>query len=62
VRVPLAPPLVRHLSMVYPRERMHSRLVSSFIRSAAAHLRASCAEASEPAGPREALEHTSAAS
>lgn len=31
VRVPLAPPLIRNLSVVYPRERIHSGLVTRFI-------------------------------
>jgi DNA-binding transcriptional LysR family regulator len=31
VRVPLAPRLTRHLSVVYPKERFHSRLVNSFV-------------------------------
>ena len=33
-RIPLAPPLLRHLSVVYPKERIHSRVVSEFIRFA----------------------------
>ncbi len=32
VRVPLAPPLIRHLSVVYPKERMQSKVVSAFVR------------------------------
>lgn len=31
VRVPLDPPLIRNLSVVYPRERIHSGLVKRFI-------------------------------
>jgi DNA-binding transcriptional LysR family regulator len=31
VRIPLAPPLIRNLSVVYPRERIHSGLVNRFI-------------------------------
>jgi DNA-binding transcriptional LysR family regulator len=31
VAVPLAPRLTRHLSVVYPKERFHSRLVSGFV-------------------------------
>ena len=31
VRIPLDPPLVRHLSVVYPKERFHSKLVSGFV-------------------------------
>ena len=32
--VPLSPRLTRYLSVVYPKERMHSRLVNSFVRFA----------------------------
>lgn len=31
VEVPLAPPLVRHMSVVYPKERFQSRLVNAFV-------------------------------
>ena len=31
VQIPLAPPLIRHLSVVYPKERFHSKLVSGFV-------------------------------
>ena len=34
VRIPLAPPIIRHLSIVYPRERIHSRAVSEFLQFA----------------------------
>ena len=34
VCVPLSPPLIRNLSVVYPRERMHPRLVNAFLRFA----------------------------
>jgi DNA-binding transcriptional LysR family regulator len=34
VRVPLAPRLTRHLAVVYPKERFHSRLVNSFVQFA----------------------------
>jgi len=34
VRIPLAPRLTRHLSVVYPKERFHSRLVNSFVQFA----------------------------
>ena len=34
VRVPLAPRLTRHLSVVYPKERFHSLLVNSFVQFA----------------------------
>jgi DNA-binding transcriptional LysR family regulator len=38
VQVPLAPPLIRQLSIVYPKERIHSGLVSSFVQFAKRHL------------------------
>jgi hypothetical protein len=31
VQVPLSPPLNRHFSVVYPKERIHSRLVNAFV-------------------------------
>jgi DNA-binding transcriptional LysR family regulator len=31
VQIPLAPPLLRHLSVVYAKERFHSRLVNGFV-------------------------------
>jgi len=34
VQIPLAPPLIRHLSVVYPKERFHSKVVSGFVRFA----------------------------
>ena len=34
VHIPLAPPLIRHLSVVYPKERIHSRVVNGFVRFA----------------------------
>ena len=34
VQIPLAPRLNRHLSVVYPKERFHSRLVSGFVQFA----------------------------
>jgi DNA-binding transcriptional LysR family regulator len=34
VRVPLSPPLIRQLSVVYPKERFHSRLVNGFVQFA----------------------------
>jgi DNA-binding transcriptional LysR family regulator len=34
VQLPLAPPLIRHLSVVYPKERIHSRIVTEFVRFA----------------------------
>ena len=36
--IPLAPPLLRNLSVIYPKERIHSRLVSEFIAFARARL------------------------
>ena len=40
VQVPLAPPLIRHLSVVYPKERFHSRLVNEFVQFAKGRLAA----------------------
>ena len=40
VAVPLAPRLMRKLSVVYPRERFRSRLVDTFIEFARGRLRA----------------------
>ena len=40
VRIALTPPLIRHLSVVYPKERFHSRLVSGFVRFAKERLAA----------------------
>jgi DNA-binding transcriptional LysR family regulator len=34
VRIPLAPALIRHLSVVYPKERIHPKAVTEFIRFA----------------------------
>ena len=34
VQVPLSPPLIRHLSVVYPKERFHSRLVNGLVQFA----------------------------
>lgn len=34
VRIPLSPPLIRHLSLVYPKERIHSRVVNVFMQFA----------------------------
>ncbi|MCC7040683.1 MAG: LysR family transcriptional regulator [Burkholderiales bacterium] len=50
VRVPLAPPLIRHLSVVYPKERIHPKVVTEFIRFAKERL----------AAPRTAEERTAA--
>lgn len=38
VQIPLAPPLVRQLAVVYARERIHSKAVSEFVRFAKAEL------------------------
>ena len=40
VCIPLAPRLTRHLSVVYPKERFHSRLVNSFVQFAKERLTA----------------------
>jgi DNA-binding transcriptional LysR family regulator len=44
VQIPLAPRLIRNMSVVYPKERIHSQLVSSFIRFAKQNLGATPAE------------------
>jgi DNA-binding transcriptional LysR family regulator len=38
VQIPLAPPLVRHLSVVYARERIHAKAVNEFVSFAKAAL------------------------
>ena len=38
VGVPLSPPLIRNLSVVYPKERMHSRLMNAFVQFATERL------------------------
>jgi len=48
-RVPLSPRLTRHLSVVYPKERFHSRLVNSFVQFAKERLAAQ--QAAENARP-----------
>jgi len=40
VRIPLRPPLIRHLSVVYPKERIHPRIVTEFVRFAKERLAA----------------------
>lgn len=40
VRVPLVPPLIRHLSAVYPKERIHRKLITEFVRFAKERLAA----------------------
>lgn len=39
-QVPLSPPIKRHLSVVYPKERFHSRLINSFVQFAKERLAA----------------------
>lgn len=51
VQVPLAPPLVRQLCIVYPKERIHSALVSGFVAFAKQQLGAP-AEAGHAAAPQ----------
>lgn len=48
-RIPLVPRLTRHLSVVYPKERFHSRLVNSFVQFAKGRLAALQAEAERAA-------------
>ncbi|MEO8124580.1 MAG: LysR substrate-binding domain-containing protein, partial [Burkholderiales bacterium] len=38
VQVPLAPRLIRSMSVVYPKERIHSQLMNSFLHFAKQHL------------------------
>jgi DNA-binding transcriptional LysR family regulator len=40
VQIPLSPRLTRHLSVVYPKERFHSRVVNSFVQFAKERLAA----------------------
>jgi DNA-binding transcriptional LysR family regulator len=40
VQIPLTPRLIRHLSVVYPRERIHSKIVTDFVRFAKERLAA----------------------
>jgi len=40
VRIPLEPRLIRHLSVVYPKERIHAKVVNEFIRFAKERLAA----------------------
>ena len=44
VQVPLSPRLVRYLSVVYPKERFHSQMVTSFVAFAKSRLAALAAE------------------
>jgi len=41
VRIPLAPPLIRQLSVVYPKERIHPKAVTDFVRFAKMRLASS---------------------
>lgn len=50
VRVPLSPRLTRYLSVVYPKERLHSRLVNSFVQFAKERLVAMQVAESHAAG------------
>ena len=54
VCLPLAPRLLRNLSVVYPKERMHSRLVSAFLQFAKSELAAErpAAAGNDPASGR----------
>jgi DNA-binding transcriptional LysR family regulator len=49
VRIPLDPPLLRHLSVVYPKERIHPKVVSEFIRFATERLAAAGTTEERPA-------------
>jgi DNA-binding transcriptional LysR family regulator len=50
VQVPLSPRLTRHLSVVYPKERFHSRLVNSFVEFAKERIAVMQAAGELPAG------------
>ena len=54
VRIPLAPQLIRHLSVVYPRERIHAKIIEDFVRFAKERLAASLG-ASFDVRPRRAV-------
>lgn len=54
VCLPLAPRLIRNLSVVYPKERMHSRVVSGFLEFAKQQLAATASQQVSP-GPRRRL-------
>lgn len=49
VRIPLSPRLIRHLSVVYPKERFQSRLVSEFVKFAKEQLAAMSADYADAA-------------
>ena len=59
VRVPLSPPLLRQLCVVYPRERIHSRSVSAFLEFAKRQLSANAA--AESRGTRARRERAASA-
>jgi DNA-binding transcriptional LysR family regulator len=44
VQIPLSPRIVRYLSVVYPKERFHSQIVTSFVTFAKTRLSALAAE------------------
>ena len=44
VQIPLSPRLVRYLSVVYPKERFHSQIVTRFVTFAKARLSALAAD------------------
>jgi DNA-binding transcriptional LysR family regulator len=52
VQVPLSPPLIRNFSVVYPKERFHSKLVAAFLQFAKDQL-----AAGQRLLPRKGLEH-----
>ena len=53
VRIPLAPPLLRQLSVVYPRERIHARTVTAFLLFAKERLSGTEPQRESPVGARE---------
>jgi DNA-binding transcriptional LysR family regulator len=55
VCVPLAPPLLRNLSVVYPKERMQSKLVSAFLEFAKQELAAERPTPARNDAPRMAI-------
>lgn len=55
VCVPLAPPLLRNLSVVYPKERMQSKLVSAFLEFAKQELAAERPTPARNDAPRTAI-------
>ena len=57
VAIPLSPPLLRQLSVVYPRERIHSRAMSSFLQFAKERL-GGASSTQKPAARRAGARHT----